>query len=653
MTWQSCMATFLRHRLLGLAFAALVGAAAFPASAATDGGSVQTVWRLLDYVAVDYAGAVADGRVINQSEYSEMTEFSATVRKGIGSLPAKPERARLIAETKKLQSAIASKAAPAVVAQQARSLAGHLLAAYPVPLAPTAAPDAARGAALYAQNCASCHGAKGDGRGPQAVGLDPSPIDFTDAERARKRSLFALYQVIDQGLDGTAMPSFASLPPDDRWALAAHVGTFSFKEVAAGERIWKSDPSLRQRFPDLQSHTSVTPEALGRQIGQDKADAVIAYLRANPQAIAKGTPTSLSVAREKLTQSIARYRAGDRRDAEKLALSAYLDGFEPLEPVLRARDATLMTRIEGAMSDYRVAIGRGLPVDEVAQKAAVIETLFADADDALSPDAASQASAFIGALTILLREGLEALLVVVAMIAFLRKADRPELLPYVHGGWIVALIMGGATWAIATYAISVSGASRELTEGFGSLFAAVVLVSVGIWMHGKSNAESWRRYIRDALGKALSKRSSWFLFGLAFLIVYREAFETILFFAALAAQGSTGALAAGAGTALAILGVVAGVMLRYSRTLPIGKFFAYSSALVAILAVILAGKGAGALQEAGLINITPVANVPRLAMLGIYPSLQPLLLQALALGALILGFRFNRRVHSQQTAAAE
>jgi high-affinity iron transporter len=397
----------------------------------------------------------------------------------------------------------------------------------------------------------------------------------------------------------------------------------------------------------------VTPETLGRQIGQAKADAVIAYLRANPQAISKATPTSLGVAREKLAQSLAGYRAGDQPAAEKLALSAYLDGFEPLEPVLRARDATLMTRIEGAMSDFRVAIGRERPVDEVAQKAAVIESLFANADDALSPDAASQASTFIGALTILLREGLEALLVVVAMIAFLRKADRPELLPYVHGGWVAALILGGVTWAIATYAISVSGASRELTEGFGSLFAAVVLVSVGIWMHGKSNAESWRRYIRDALGKALSKRSSWFLFGLAFLIVYREAFETILFFAALAAQGSTGALAAGAGTAVAVLGVVAWVMLRYSRTLPIGKFFAYSSALIAVLAVVLAGKGAGALQEAGLIDITPVANVPRMAMLGIYPSLQPLMLQALALGTLLLGFRYNRRVHFQPQVATD
>src|SRR3546814_1715056 len=94
-------------------------------------------------------------------------------------------------------------------------------------------------------------------------------------------------------------------------------------------------------------------------------------------------------------------------------------------------------------------------------------------------------------------------------------------------------------------------------------------------------------------------------------------------------------------------------MLRYSRSLPIGKFFAYSSVLIAILAVVLAGKGTAALQEAGLIDITPVAHVPRLSMLGIFPSLQPLLLQFLALAILWLGFWYNGRKHAAASAAAE
>ncbi|GAA3275999.1 hypothetical protein GCM10020258_55700 [Sphingomonas yabuuchiae] len=191
-----------------------------------------------------------------------------------------------------------------------------------------------------------------------------------------------------------------------------------------------------------------------------------------------------------------------------------------------------MGRIEGAMGEFRAAIDRGASPDDLAEKVTVLGGFFDDAEAALAPDAATEASTFLGAFTILLREGLEALLIVVAMIAFLRKADRGEALRYVHGGWVSAIIAGGITWAVATYAIGISGASRELTEGFGSLFAAFVLLSVGIWMHGKAQADQWQRYIREKMSRALSGGSGWFLFGLAFVVVYREVFETILFYAA-------------------------------------------------------------------------------------------------------------------------
>jgi high-affinity iron transporter len=196
---------------------------------------------------------------------------------------------------------------------------------------------------------------------------------------------------------------------------------------------------------------------------------------------------------------------------------------------------------------------------------------------------------------------------------------------------------------VATYAIGISGASRELTEGFGSLFAAVVLLSVGIWMHGKAQADQWQRYIREKMTHALSGRSAWFLFGLAFVVVYREVFETILFYAALWTQGNGSALLAGAGVASAMLGVIAWAMLRYSRQLPISKFFAYSSWLMAGLTVVLAGKGVSALQEAGIIDIAPIANAPRLSMLGLFPTWQSIVAQLLMAVAIVAGFSLNRR----------
>jgi high-affinity iron transporter len=152
------------------------------------------------------------------------------------------------------------------------------------------------------------------------------------------------------------------------------------------------------------------------------------------------------------------------------------------------------------------------------------------------------------------------------------------------------------------------------------------------------------------LHNALARDSRWILFSLAFIAVYREVFETILFFTAMAADNNIGALVAGGLVGCAVLAAIAVAMLRFSRRLPIGKFFSYSSALVAILAVVLAGKGVAALQEAGLISIHPLANLPRVSMLGLFPTLQGILVQVATLGALAAGFAWNRR--SSRLAAA-
>ncbi|MGU3457376.1 FTR1 family protein [Brevundimonas sp. M1A4_2e] len=609
------------------------------AVAAQEVASSQTAWRLLDYLAVDYSGAVQNGQVISPPEYAEMNEFAGQVRERIAALPTHPAQPALIAKARALEAAITAKQDPKAVAGQAHTLATELLAAYPTPLAPIRMPDLTRGAKLYAENCASCHGAAGGGDGPLAADLDPPAIAFADVERARQRSAFGLYQVINQGLDGTAMASFAYLPTDEQWDLAFYVGRFAFSEeqAAEGEKLWTEDATVRARFPDLKALSQMTPVALADIVGEAKADALTAYLRRHPEAVSQQSSGSLDIARRKLRESLAAYEAGDKRKATDLALAAYLDGFEPVEPMLTARDKALMLRIETAMGQVRGAISRNASVSEVRAEIEQLDGLFADAARSLEPDQASNTSSFLGAFAVLLREGLEALLIVVAMIAFLRKAERTDVLPYVHGGWVAALVAGGLTWVTATYLITISGASRELTEGFGSLIASAVLISVGLWMHGKAQADAWQVYIREKLSKALSKKSAWFLFLLAFIVVYREVFETILFLTALWTQGGGAAMLAGIGAAAVVLAVVAWVMLRLSRSLPISKFFQYSAVLMAILAVVLAGKGVAALQEAGLISLHPLA-LPRIDWLGFYPTVEGVFAQLVVVVALAIGF---------------
>ncbi|RMD86994.1 MAG: iron permease [Alphaproteobacteria bacterium] len=615
--------------------------------------SAAAAWQLLDYLAVDYGGAVRDGVVIDAGEYAEMVEFAGLARERIAALPAGPAREALIADAEALAAAIGRKASPAEVSRLARALADGLLAAYPVALAPSGPPDAARGAALYSENCASCHGAEGRGDGPLAAGMEPPPVDFTDASRARERSLYALYSVISRGLDGTPMPSFSHLAPEDRWALAFHVGglAFSAEEAEKGARLWRERAELRDMIPDLDALVKSVPALLAETIGAEDAQAVTAWLRHHPEALLPPAAASLARASTLLDEARTAYESGRIAEARQQALAAYLDGFELVEPALKVRDPALMRRIEAAMAAVRRAITDGVPAAEVATRIDEAQALINSAARLLgSQEKASAVASFVGALTILLREGVEALLVVVAMIAFLAKSGRRRLLAYVHGGWIAALVAGGATWAVATHLVAISGAGRELSEGVGGLLAAVILVSVGIWMHGKSHAEAWQEYISRTMTRALSRKSAWFLFFLSFLVVYREAFETILFYAALWSEGAHQAVAGGAGAGALALVVIAWAFLRYSRRLPIRQFFLLSAWLMAILAVVLAGKGVAALQEAGWIGALPLAHLPRIDVIGFYPTWQGVAVQLLTILVLLLAFHLQGRRHPARAA---
>jgi len=609
------------------------------------------LWQLLDYVAVDYGGAVAGGRVVSDSEYAEMQEFTASAAEQVRSLPPHPSKDELVRAVGDLSRAVADKADGVTVARLAHRANDILIAAYPIPVAPKSIPDRARGAALYSENCAQCHGAGGAGDGPLAASLEPKPIAFTDADRARSRSLMALYQVISQGVAGTSMPNFAALPDSDRWALAFFIGNLSYDDAMRerGGQLWNQDGAIKSRFRDLSSVTTTTEAAAAESLTKQTARDVVAYLRSHPDAVNAGKPAGLALARQKLQESLDAMHAGDRAGATRLALSAYLDGFEPIEPVVGARNKSLLVAVERSMGNYRAAVADG-NTDAARSDAAQLDRLFSEVEVELGGVRTDATTTFIGAMTILLREGVEALLIVIGMIAFLRKAQRPQALRQVHFGWIGALAAGIVTWAIATYLVSISGASREVTEGVGSVLAAVVLLSVGLWMHQKSSAGRWQSYLTQQLSAALTRRSAWGLFALSFIAVYREAFETVLFYSALAADGNGKALLAGFAAAVALLASIAWILLRTSARMPIGRFFSITSIAVAVLAVVLIGKGVAGLQEAGWAGVHPIAG-PRFEVLGLFPTAETLAAQLIVLLIALSGFGLNI-VNARRTQTA-
>jgi len=617
-------------------------------SAVSHAGDIQQLLQLIDYVGVDYGEAVRDGKIINPDEFEEMKDFSQGIKQQVVDLPEGETRIKLVGLAARLADGVAAAEDPAEIRAVTGEMRQAIIDGYKVTVVPRKAPDLARAAQLYSENCASCHGVNGAGDGPLAAGMQPPPVDFTDRKRYAQRNLYGLYNTITQGVPDTSMKPFHEMSADDRWSLAFYVGQFAISDAErSGAESNFSDPKLAP-LQDIRKLTVLTPAEAGQQFGV-AGRKLMAYLRTHPDALfANRSPLQFSLHR--LDDVVTAYQAGDRDKAYRMAVEAYLEGFELVEQGLNAVDSKLRLDIEHAMTLLRNNIRKGMPADELEASVIAIKGKLELAAERLSGRNLSGTAAFASAFFILLREGLEALLVVVALAAFLVKTEHRDSMRYLHYGWIGALAAGFLTWWASVSLVQISGASREITEGVAALTATAVLFYVGFWMHDKTNALQWKNFIETNVRRALGAGTLWGLSALSFIAVYREVFETILFYQALWVQtdeaGKSMAFS-GFGTAVGALAVLGWVVIRYSMRLPLRQFFSVTGILMFVLAVIFAGKGVAALQEAGYIPVSPV-NFPRFELFGIYPNLQGLALQ---LGLLLLALFLWYGLPSKRRAA--
>ncbi|HEX5646000.1 MAG TPA: cytochrome c/FTR1 family iron permease [Nitrospira sp.] len=637
--------TFLPNAILGCLTIVLLSTNLHGVAMASppDDEKAQTIVHMLDYIGVDYADSVQDGLVINAEEYAEQREFAAQAVMFLGQLSPVPEQERLAQQAHELLARIEAKASGSEISTIANQLLAGVIQAWRLSVAPRQPPDLQQGERLFAQHCASCHGTQGRGDGPLAKGMDPAPRNFHDDARMRQRSLYGLYNTVTLGVRGTPMRAFGELSETDRWALAFFAAGLrtSPELVSKGASLWQQGEG-RSDFRSLRSLVTQAPDQ--QAPAGSPADAVRAYLTQQPQALQASTREPLAFTRAKVEEADRAYANGNRDDARHLAIAAYLEGFELIESALNNVDAPLRTETEREMMALRTAIDEGRPSDAVTAQAMAIKALLDRAADTLANGSLSPNTAFLSSLVILLREGLESILIISTIVAFVVKTNRRDALPYIHLGWIGAIGLGAITWSIARYVLSISGTNREVTEGITALLAAAMLLYVGWWLHSRSNAQAWNRYVREHLNAALAKRTLWTMAGISFLVVYRELFEVILFYETLWAQAGTLGHAAvlwGIASAVVLLVLIGGMILRYSVRLPIGPFFAIASSLLAIMAVIFVGNGMAALQEAGVLDVTRIRFVS-FPLLGIYPTVQTLVPQALILALIAVGLWSNR-----------
>src|SRR5919201_2661123 len=451
-----------------------IGAAAQPGEAQP----LRRVVALLDYVSGDYARAVGEhGEVLSQAEHVEQIGFVEDAARELRA-DVNGSGEDLARQLDALGKRLADRAPPAEVARTARSIRDEIVQRFNVVLLPQRAPDLGRGARLYAQACAACHGAEGHPN--PALELPTKPPDFrTEAGPLTAQRIFS---AATYGVPKTAMPAYDSaLSDEERWDVAFYVLSLAHPAGSPHGLELARAALLPTRYRDLatMSDDDLRARLAKAGLGAAGQEQALAAVRAGPFAEdVAGSPQGLAQARAAVQNAVALARKGDGAGARRTLISAYLDHFEPHEAALRARDATLVQEVEGSFLALRAAIDGRQP--DLEARAARLDALLEKAD-ARGPGGGLLA--FVAALAIALREGVEAALLVAAMLALLRKAGREGDARAVHAGWISALLVGAVTWwASGMLLISLSGARRELAEGILQLVTAALLLYASHWL---------------------------------------------------------------------------------------------------------------------------------------------------------------------------
>lgn len=628
-------------RLILMAIGAGVAPAASAQPAPPD--SVQVVRRVANtarLAAEEYRLGVQDGKVVLEPEVEEARLFLAEARRAAEGLPAS-WAGTAVQTLDQVLALVAATGPPDSVTAQVERLVTGLARALAVELdeIPEHAPSLARGAEIYRSTCASCHGVVGRADGPQAAGLDPAPANLADAAALAGSSPLDFYRRVTIGVAGTAMPAYeTSLSPADRWAVALYASTL---------RLPPPRGVVPQALARFAATAALSDEQLADSLGNGGL-ARVAAVRAAAGEPARDYAAVFALVRARIDSSVTHAEAGQPDQARSRALDAYM-AFEAVERELRLKEPALVASLEQAFAGLRTAAG--------ADARAASRPLLASLERAERAVGASLSplALFLQSLLILIREGLEAILVVGALVAFLAKLGAAERRRDIHLGVGTAIGASLLTAAAIETVFRLSPAHQEALEAVTMVVATVMLFWVSYWLLSKIEVARWNQFVKSRLSEALGRRSTFALASVAFLAVYREGFETVLFYKALVVSGGSGPV----GVPI-VLGFVVGAMLlavvyvainRYGVRLPLRPFFAVTSAFLYLMAFNFAGTAIAELQEGGFLPLTPVRWLPRIPALGMYPTVESALAQALLLALAAAALVWTFVVSPRRTGA--
>lgn len=327
-------------------------------------------------------------------------------------------------------------------------------------------------------------------------------------------------------------------------------------------------------------------------------------------------------------------------------LTRFIEIWPSIEGDVSTRNPALYSRIENQIP---VILAKG---NEPMQQNALNELI----SELASINPNQQYSA-VDAMLILLREGVEAMLIVIALISALNVAKQPQGKKWVYAGVLAGLLASviGAIVLQRLFPAVTAGTHREVLEGFIGLFVVVMMLMVGTWLHSKSSLQSWNAYIAKHMGKALTTGSLVSLFGLSFLSVFREGAETIVFYAGILPKISMNDFLTGIFAALLVLAVLAVLLLKTSIKLPIAKLFNVLTWVIYALGFKILGISVHALQLTGYLSLTSVQNQwLENSDLGLFATVETLSAQAMyILIILVIQWYFKRNTRPSTVAQTQ
>ncbi|MFW2176697.1 MULTISPECIES: FTR1 family iron permease [unclassified Moraxella] len=334
---------------------------------------------------------------------------------------------------------------------------------------------------------------------------------------------------------------------------------------------------------------------------------------------------SLATGVQLLEDGLSAFQTGDTATGQA-KLGEFINIWTSIEGDVSTRNPSLYSRLE---SQIPVVMASGHDPKQQANLQTLIDEL-----RQINPTAQYSA---VDSMLILLREGLEALLIIVALLSALNVAKQAKGKKYVYAGVGAGLVasIAGAVALQQFFPAMTSGANREMLEGIIGIVAVVLMIGIGAWLHSKSSIQSWNAFIKRHMGEVLTTGSFVSLFGLSFLSVFREGAETIIFYVGILPNITMSNFLLGIGMALVILAVVAWVMLKTSVKLPIPKLFKVLTWVIYFLGFKILGVSLSALQLTGHLSRTVLPSLPAIESIGFYPTVQTILAQLLYIVAIV------------------